>query len=276
MKQKIEKHCIKSTVSIVEALKTMDNNKTRLLIVLENGKFLSLLSIGDIQRAIIKNIELTTPIKSILRDIITVGKAEDKIEDLKFLMTQNRIEFMPIVDDKQNLIDIILWEDLFSEKTLQKKELNLPVVIMAGGKGTRLRPLTNIIPKPLIPINDKTIIEDIMDRFVEHGCSKFFLSVNYKADMIKFYLDSINNSYYEISYFQEEKPLGTAGSLFLLKEKIKSTFFVNNCDILIDEDYNEILKYHQDNKNEITLVAAMKHISLPYGTLQTSENSFHL
>ncbi len=145
---------------------------------------------------------------------------------------------------------------------------------MAGGKGTRLKPLTNVIPpKPLIPIGNKTIIEEIMDRFVDVGCNDFHISVNYKAETIKHYFKQLNHKDYIIDYFQEKTPpLGTAGSLFLVKNKIRTTFFVSNCDIIIDEDYSEILKYHRDNKNELTVVSALKHYPpIAYGTIETTE-----
>ena len=142
---------------------------------------------------------------------------------------------------------------------------------MAGGQGTRLRPLTNVLPKPLIPIGEQTMLEDIMDRFVECGCHEFYISVNYKAETIKRYISNIDKPQYHITYFQEDKPLGTAGSLHLLKDEINVTFFVSNCDIIIDEDYGEILKYHRDNHNEITVVAAIKNLAIPYGTLETKE-----
>ena len=111
-----------------------------------------------------------------------------------------------------------------------------------------------------------------MDKFVNYNCHDFYMSVNYKADTIKNYFDFINNPQYNVSYFQEDKPMGTAGSLRLLKDKINSTFFVSNCDILIEEDYANILEYHRSNKNELTVVAAVKTISIPYGTIITGEN----
>lgn len=247
----------------------MDKAKRKLLIVLhENQTFFSLLSIGDIQRAIISNIPLDTSIEKILRDDITVAHENDDVELVKKRMKTRRNEFMPIIDDTKKIIQVIFWEDLFAEKQ-PAIQFDLPVVIMAGGRGSRLKPLTNVIPKPLIPINDKTIIEDIMDRFVEHGCHQFYLSVNYKADMIRYYFDALKNPAYKIDYFQETKPLGTAGSLSLLKGKIDQTFFVSNCDILIDQDYSEIVKYHRENNNEITVVAALKHYPIPYGTIKT-------
>jgi dTDP-glucose pyrophosphorylase len=272
MKEKIKAISINLDTSILEALKKMDNLRIKLLLILENGLFVSLVSIGDIQRAIIANISLNSPIQKILRPEVKVATIHDDIEKIKSYMRERRNEFMPILDDKKHIVDVIFWKDLF-EDDLNKvhRNINLPVVIMAGGKGSRLKPLTNILPKPLIPIGEQTMLEDIMDRFVNCGCHNFFISVNYKADIIKHYLDSLNNSNYNISYFQENKPLGTAGSLHLLKGLITSTFFVSNCDIIIDEDYAEILSYHKDNQNEITVVAALKNYAIPYGTLETGE-----
>lgn len=253
----------------------MDKSKRKLLIVLDDNLFVSVISIGDIQRAIIKNIDINSPISKILRSEIRYASTSDNISEIKERMKVRRNELMPVVSPNGELNKVIFWEDLFDEGITLKvnKEINLPVIIMAGGQGARLKPLTNILPKPLIPINEKTIIENIMDRFVNCGCHHFFLSVNYKAELIRYYFESINNpNYYSINYFQEEKPLGTAGSLFLLKDQINTTFFVSNCDIVIEQDYLDILNYHRENKNEITLVAALKTYDIPYGTLSTGEN----
>ena len=275
MKTTIEQICIQKSSSIRHALKQMDEINRKLLIVLnEDDSFFSLLSIGDIQRAIIRNLPLNTRLSEIVRQDITVARSEDNLEKVKERMKIRRNEFMPVIDSQNQVIEVIFWEDLFEEKRSalpEDKKLNLPVVIMAGGRGTRLAPLTNVWPKPLIPINKKTIIEDIMDKFVEVGCNEFYLSVNYKAEVIKQYLENLNSSYYKISYIQEKKPLGTVGSLYLLSDKINSTFFVSNCDILIDEDYAAIYAYHKANHNEITIVAAIKSFPIPYGTIETSE-----
>lgn len=270
MNDRIKEICISYDASIISALKQMDAVKHKLLIVIKEGAFFQLLSIGDIQRAIIRGIGMESPIMSILRENTKVASTNDDVSMVKESMKERSNEFMPIIDDKNNLVDVIFWEDLFeSRPTSKRSNLNLPVVIMAGGQGSRLRPLTNILPKPLIPIGEQTMMEDIMDRFVDCGCNRFYVSVNYKADTIKHYFDNLEGKAYEISYFQEDKPLGTAGSLHLLNGQINSTFFVSNCDIIIDDDYAEILKYHRDNRNEITVVAAIKNMSIPYGTLET-------
>jgi dTDP-glucose pyrophosphorylase len=275
MKTSIQQVIVQKDCPLNHALKQMDEINRKLLIVAnDDGTFFSLLSIGDIQRAIIRNLPLNTKVSEIVRQDITVAHPEDDLEKVKQRMQIRRNELMPIIDSQNRVVDIIFWEDLFEEKRSvlpEERQLNLPVVIMAGGRGTRLAPLTNVWPKPLIPVNEKTIIEDIMDQFVEVGCNEFYLSVNYKAEVIQQYFENLNSSCYQISYIQEKKPLGTAGSLYLLRDKIHSTFFVSNCDILIDEDYAAIYEYHRTHHNEITIVAAIKSFPIPYGTIETGE-----
>ncbi|MBN1182931.1 MAG: nucleotidyltransferase family protein [Bacteroidales bacterium] len=273
LESKISNIKIGLTDSILFALKKMDKSDKRLLLVFEGNHFKSLLSIGDIQRAIIKGVDLGNPISEIIRQDIKVAKEDDAYESIKNMMLKYRTECMPVLNKNNNLINVYFWEDVFEGKTKRKNiNLDFPVVIMAGGKGTRLKPITNVLPKGLIPLGEKTILEEIMDKFTEVGCNHFYLSVNYRAEMIKHYFDNLNNTNYNIKYFQEEKPLGTAGSMYLLKEKIKSTFFVSNCDILIEQDLDEIFNYHRENNNNITIVSAIKYYQIPYGTIETCEN----
>ena len=265
---KHEEISISKTATISEALRQMDKAKRKLLIVInKDNTFFSLISIGDIQRAIINNKNLKTSIIDILRKEVKVAHVNDNIEGVKKHISIRRNDFMPVIDNNNNIIKVIFWEDLFGEKK-KPRQFDLPVVIMAGGRGARMKPLTNIIPKPLIPIKEKTIVEDIMDSFIEHGSNKFYLSVNYKADLIRYYFADKNKNSYNIEYFEEPKPLGTAGSLSLLNGKISSTFFVSNCDILIDEDYYEMLEFHKKNQNIATVIAAVKQLPIPYGTIK--------
>lgn len=259
--------------NLLLALEQMNAAKRKLLIVLDDVRFVGVLSIGDIQRAIINKYDLNRSIQPILRSIITVCYDTDTKDYIKDKMLQFRTECMPILDKGNKLVNVLFWDEVFGAKEVLKKAfLSLPVVIMAGGRGSRLMPLTNVLPKPLLPINKKTIIEDIMDSFLEVGCNQFYLSVNYKSDMIRHYFNELNNPDYQIEYFEEGKPLGTAGSMYLLKDKIHSTFFVSNCDILIDQDLEEIYKYHTENKNDITIVSAIKRYKIPYGTIETQQN----
>ena len=273
MNNKIKDLTIELSDTIASALRQMDRINKKLLIVIENDKYYSMLSIGDIQRAIIRGIDLNTEIKTILRDYAVVVSETDNIEQIKQRMLQRRNEYMPIVSSEGEIIDVVFWEDIFKEQEkLKKGNINLPVVIMAGGIGSRLKPLTNVFPKALIPIGEKTMLEQIMDFFSEQGCNKFYISINHKSDMIKYYISGQKNEIYNIEYIEEDKFLGTAGSLSLLKEKIQSTFFVSNCDILIDQDLEDILNFHNSNNNEITIVAAMVNFKIPYGVLETNNN----
>lgn len=268
---KLSQMLISSDESMLHALKQMDSIQRKLLIVFENDIFMSVLSIGDIQRAIINNKSLETPISEVMRKKIRVSHIEEDIDVIKARMMELRIECMPVLNEKSELVNVLFWEDLFpAEQKQHRIELDLPVVIMAGGKGTRLQPITNVLPKPLIPIGEKTIIEHIMDRFLEVGCDHFYISINHKAEFLKYYLGQLANPDYHITYIQEENPLGTVGSLSLIQDQIDRPFFLSNCDILVNERYEEIYSYHQGEGNELTLVAALKHYKIPYGTIEST------
>jgi len=271
--QHIQKLIISFSESIIKALKQMDELQVKLLIVYGDGKFKGVLSIGDIQRAIINNIPFTEQIGNILRENFVVGNDNETVEHIKEKMMKFRIESMPIVNSSGDLIDVIFWDEVFNnDEKMNRDLLDIPVVIMAGGKGVRLKPITNVIPKPLIPLGEKTIIENIIDRLRAIGTKQFYVTVNYKHEMIEFYFRGVLKKNYNISFHLEEKPLGTAGSIRLLKKNITSTFFISNCDIIIDQDYRDIYEYHIKNKNEITIVAALKNYKIPYGILESGED----
>lgn len=270
--KQIQHRSVNSSTTVINTLKQMDDIGTKLLLVIDSGKFVGLISAGDIQRAIINNISLSTSIIEILRDDIKVAFVDDPFTEIKEMMTKYRMELCPVIDKNNEIVKLLLWEDLFSTESPEPfNKFNLPIVVMAGGFGTRLQPLTHVLPKPLIPIGKKTILQEIYDRFHQYGCNSFYTSVNYKADFIEDYVSKLGLPY-KVEFFREDKPMGTAGSLQLLKNKINETFFVHNCDILIENDYSEILDYHRSNKNELTVIAALKHLGLPYGTLETGKN----
>ena len=205
MGNRIQEILIDCSSTILSALKQMDTVGKKLLIVTKDSLYFGLLSIGDIQRAIIKGVNMDNSISTIMRDKVRIATVHDDLNIVKKSMLERKSELMPIIDDEKKIVDVIFWDDLFDEKPRRmKSNLNLPVIIMAGGQGTRLRPLTNVLPKPLIPIGEQTMMEDIMDRFVECGCNRFYVSVNYKADFIKRYFDNLDKPQYQISYFQEE------------------------------------------------------------------------
>jgi dTDP-glucose pyrophosphorylase len=274
MSQPIEyrNRAISSKATLLDAFKMMDQLDKKLLVILDEGQFKGLLSSGDIQRAIIKGIDLKESILVAVRDTIRFAKVSDSATEIKRMMLEFRMEMCPVLNDEGQIVELHFWEDIFGEhEHIPKKTFNVPVVVMAGGFGTRMKPLTNVIPKPLIPFNEKTMVEEIISRFEQHGCTDFILSVNYKADLIKYYLKEADLDV-NLNYILEDRPLGTAGSLSLLTGNMNETFFVTNCDILIDQDYAEILAFHQKNKHLITVVSSVRSYDIPYGTIETGEN----
>lgn len=257
---------ISPDISMLDALAIMDKTMRKLLIICDGKKFLGVLSIGDIQRAILKKQDFSISVSKLKRKKVTYAKKGEDLQSIKKKMLEEKIECMPVVDENGLLTDIIEWNQLFT-KSKEKSKVKYPVVIMAGGKGTRLLPLTNVIPKPLIPISDKTIIEKIMEGFRDAGSEKFYISVNYMTDVIKEFFT--RNDQWDVEFLQEKKPLGTGGSLYLLKNRIHTAFFVTNCDTLIEIDLNDLMDYHRRNQNTVTIVTAVKSIHIPYGILET-------
>lgn len=266
---------VTSEMTLLQSIKRMDEVGCKLLLVMDGEVFNGLFSIGDAQRAIISNVSIDTPISQFIRPDIVICKDGDSDDFIRSEMVRCRAVFMPVLNAERKISRVVFWDDVFSDVETKLgwqqnlPSLNLPVVIMAGGRGTRLKPLTNILPKPLLPFGQKTILENIMDRFVQAGCASFHLSLNYKAAMIRNYLNELNNPNYILSYFEEEKPLGTGGSLSLIRDKLTQPFFVSNCDILLDQNLYEVWDYHVRNKNELTIIAAMNHVKLAYGSLET-------
>ena len=260
---------ISQSVSLLEALKLMDSTGFKSLLVLDkSNKFKGILSIGDIQRALINDNKLDISIKEILRSNPRIASIGTPFEKIKADMVKYRMEFMPVINADNEIKKIYFWEELFDIKTnIPLEQFNVPVVIMAGGLGTRLYPYTKILPKPLIPVGEIPITEHIINRFNDFGCKKFFMIVNHKKNMIKAYFNEIEKDY-DIAFIDENKPLGTGGGLSLLKGKINSTFVLSNCDIFIDEDIEKIYSLHKSEKNYVTMVCSLKKFTIPYGVIE--------
>ena len=269
MIDKIKTRIVSPSVSLLDAMKRMDEIMVKTLFVLDERHFEGIVTLGDIQRAIINNVALKEPVNKILDRNKIYGYQSEGDECIKDKMRRMRAEVMPILDENGELADVWFWGDLFKKTELEERsKIDLPVVIMAGGKGTRLKPITNVIPKPLVPVGDKTILEVIMDQFEGIGCHKFYMSVNYKADMMKYYLSQLDHRY-DIEFFMEDKPLGTIGSVSPLKGKITTPFFVSNCDSINEQDYRDVWDYHVQNHNDMTIVTMVKSFKIPYGVIET-------
>ncbi len=259
---------IDKSITIKDTIKALDKGAKKVVIVTEDDKLVGIVTDGDIRRWILKNGDLQENVSEVMNDSPVYLDYIYK-DNAKKVMIDKSIECLPLVDDKKRIVDIIFLNDGLNINNFEK--IDIPVVIMAGGQGTRLYPYTKILPKPLIPIEDIPIVERIINRFNDYGCKSFYLTVNYKKNMIKAYFNEIDRDY-DVFYIEEEKPLGTGGSLHLLKDKLKETFFVSNCDILIDANYSDIIKYHKKNNNKITVITSLKNYTVPYGVINLSEN----
>jgi len=256
--------------TLKEALKKMEQNFYKCLIVVDNdNKLLGTITDGDIRRAIIKGAKFSTPLKKYYYKkpfFIKNKLIPTKLKLIKRNLEIKDLDLIPIIDNKKKVISVTPKSEIFKNNKLDFKTVlkTVPVVIMAGGRGERLMPHTRTIPKPLMPINNKSMIEHVIDKFVYFGSSLFFITINYKKELLKAFF-SISNKRIKIKLVTEKNPLGTAGSLSLMKKKIKSTFFVINCDAIISCNYSSLYEFHKKNKSLLTLVVSKKNNTIPYG-----------
>ena len=256
--------------TISQAMKRLSQSGAKCLVIVDKkNTLLGTLSDGDLRKAILNGAGVGDSIYKIYHSKPTVlVKNKFTLDEAKKLFTKNKFDLIPVVDDKGKLTDVLLWENIFNNgKIRQNDELDVPVVIMAGGKGTRLEPFTKVLPKPLVPIHEKPVIEHIIECFTDVGVNEFILTINYKARIMKAFFEELKPDY-SIDFVEEHKPLGTAGSLKFLEERFDKPFMVTNCDIIIKADYSDLFKFHNHNNYDITLVASMKNYIIPYGTCE--------
>ena len=253
--------------TIKEAMEALDKTAEKVLLVVdENQALIGALTDGDIRRYILKGRDLTGTIHNAYhRKPIFVFQEKFNLEKIKKVLTENKIDLVPILDQDRKVVDFITWEKAFgNNRNSENQRLDVPVVIMAGGSGTRLEPFTKVLPKPLIPVGEKPVIDHIIDRFRAYGASEFYLTIHHKSKILRAYFEEKCPDY-SIGFAEEDEPRGTAGSLKLLKGKLNKPFFVSNCDIIIEADYADIFRFHTKNSYDITLVASTKQYNIPYG-----------
>lgn len=262
---------------INNALKYLNKNQDKCLVVIDSkNKLIGTLTDGDIRRSILKGVSFKQSIKKIINKkpfFIKLKKSQKKKEIHITKSVFKNYSVVPIVDSNKIVIKIITSEisSLKSKKGLKIFSQEIPVVIMAGGEGKRLLPHTAILPKPLIPYQGKSIAEHIIKRFENYGFKKFILTLQYKSKLMEAYFSNMLKK--KISFIFEKKPLGTAGALKKLEKKSES-FFVINCDTLINCDYISLLNFHKENKNDLTIVASQKVEKLKYGSCEITKNGF--
>jgi dTDP-glucose pyrophosphorylase len=240
-----------------------------LLVVDNNEKLIGTLADGDLRRHILIDQNLSHSIEHAYNnDPIFIYKEEIETDKIKKLFIEKNISLVPVLDKNKTVLEYITWEKVFKNgRKTKEQKLDAPVVIMAGGKGTRLEPFTQVLPKPLIPVGGKPVINHIIDRFRAFGANEFCITINHMSKIMRAYFDE-KPSDYSIVFAEEEIPCGTAGGLTLLADKLNKPFFVTNCDIIIEADYTSIYNYHKKNNNDITLVACTKQYNIPYGVCE--------
>lgn len=272
-KEQMDKFIGYKSMSIVDAMKKIDVNTKGILFIIDDQQLLEgCITDGDIRRWILKSGDLDATVDRAMMKSPSFLSEDQRLFSDK-IMQEKSITALPIVDKDKKIQDIVFLSDYFNFKDNQeKKDLSdIPVVIMAGGKGTRLYPYTKILPKPLIPIGETPIVERIINCFMDYKVKTFYMTVNYKKSMIKSYFTEINPQYH-LLYVEENKPLGTCGSLKLIEKNWEKSIFVANCDALILADYGDIYEHHMKVDNDITVVSALKNVVVPYGVLNTKEN----
>ena len=266
---------IKPNLKIKNALKQMTETGEKCLVVVDRkNKLLGTLSDGDVRKAILNGKIHEDKINEYYQKRPTFLRKENySLNQAKNIFLKKRIDVIPIVERSKKIVDVITFENIFKKKksSIHSKTFSKTVIIMAGGKGTRLEPFTNVLPKPLVPINEKPVIEHIIEKFTENKVSNFFITSNYKSKIIKAYFLEMKPKF-KLSFIDEPKPLGTAGGLSLLVGKIKKPFIVTNCDTIININFDNLMSFHISNRNNLTLVASSKEYIIPYGTCKLNKN----
>ena len=272
MNNKIEKHLINNFSPLSKALLRMDKYGIKTLVVIDKlKKYLGTLTDGDVRRAVISKKNLSDKIEEIYKKKTIFFFREDfSKKKAKTLLVKNKIEIIPIIDKLKKVVKIVTYQDLINNKIIKKKGKKisrLAVIIMAGGKGTRLLPYTKVLPKPLIPIDNKTLIEHVVSQFTFHKIKNFIFTINYKALIFKAFFKELNPNF-NYTFLEERRPLGTAGSLSEIKVKNIKNFIISTCDTVIKVDYHKVYKFHLENNNDITILAANISEKIPYGVLK--------
>jgi len=272
---KLKSLLVKGDITIKQAMQRLNETAEKIIFVVDKGKKLvGTVTDGDVRRGIINGLKITNTIENIIHmhPTTVIRNRTDEEGHVKEIMVRNKLDHIPVLDDEGQVVDVIFWIDIIKEKSdIKPTVLNdNKVVIMAGGKGTRLDPFTKVLPKPLMPIGNKSIIEIIMERFFQFGFHRFTYTLNYKKEYLKLFLKE-NRFPYDIDWVEEEDFMGTAGGLSLLARKAKETFFVTNCDSLLEVDFNKVLAWHGEHKAIITVIGCYNEVKIPFGVLDISD-----
>jgi dTDP-glucose pyrophosphorylase len=254
--------------TIKEALQIIDNGALQIaLIIDEDDKLLGTLTDGDIRRGLLKEFDLNSSIESIIFKTPTIAKISNTKEDILKLALSKKLHQIPIVDDNGKILGIQEIEELIKPKFKTNK-----VILIVGGLGTRLRPLTEKTPKPMLKVGNKPILQTIVEKFAEYGYTNIVMCVNYKSHIIQDYFGDGSAFGVDIEYILEEQRMGTAGALSLLKEKPTEAFFVMNGDLLTNVNFEHLHNFHSNNDSMGTMCVREYDFQVPYGVVNIEGN----
>lgn len=270
MHESVRSFLIPATASLRGAMEQLERTEEKILFVVDKcGRLAGSLTDGDIRRWILSDGDLRSEVfRACNSSPFTVDIGFDT-EQVRVQMLARNINCVPVLAGSREIVRLLFWKDLFlpDVRTETRPRVNVPVVIMAGGRGTRLAPFTNVLPKPLIPVGDRTVIELIIDQFLAWGVDNFHLSVNYKSKVLKSFFEELAPAY-SIHYIEEREPRGTAGCLRQMYQPAPEDLIVTNCDILIRANLSELVSFHRENNYDLTLVASLKDYRIPYGVCE--------
>lgn len=262
-----EKVLVAPETSIIDAMRRMDETALQIIMVVSGERqLLGTVTDGDIRRAILKGTDLKVSIDTVMNKRPTAFKANESRQDMLTAMRLLDIARVPIVDDRNRVVGLQILDQL-----LRPASKDNPVVLMAGGLGSRLSTLTQNCPKPLLPIGNQPVLQTILENFISHGFHKFYISVNYKAEMIMDYFGNGCRWDVSIEYIHEDKRMGTAGALSLLPERPQQPFFVMNGDILTKVNFLQLLDFHTEHRAAATMCAYRYELQIPYGVLKVDK-----
>lgn len=264
---KIDEIKINQNASIKEALEVIDKGAIKVAVVLsDDGLLLGMLNDGDIRRALLKGMSLGDSIAGIINKHPVVANINDTKERILELANEKKLHQIPIISNGK-LIGIQDIREFLAPKNKPNK-----VILMVGGLGTRLRPLTNDVPKPMLDVGNKPILHTIVENFAKYGYTDIIMCVNYKSEIIKEYFGNGDKFGVKIEYVLESQRMGTAGALSLLKERPKDDFFVMNGDLLTNVNFEYLHEYHKDSNALASICIRKYEMQVPYGVVNVRAN----
>jgi dTDP-glucose pyrophosphorylase len=259
------KALLPADATLQEAIRNLDETALQIVLVVSaEGALLGTLTDGDIRRGLLRGLELKSPIATIVHSEPLVVPPQLGRDTVLQLMQANKIHQLPVVDENRRVVGLHVWDELLTPS--QRPNL---MVIMAGGRGTRLRPHTENCPKPLLPVGGKPMLEHIIERARAEGFKRFVLAVHYLGKMIEDYFGDGSRWQVRIDYLREESPLGTAGAISLLSPRPEAPFLVSNGDVLTDIRYGELLDFHCRYGASATMAVRLHEWQHPFGVVRT-------